>query len=76
MAITRFMIGLAFTLAARGAKGWANCANLLDQSASAASREAIAKAFHVSFQMEYRFFDMAWRQEQWDTLVPSRGAPA
>lgn len=49
---------------------------LLDQSESAASREAITKAFHVSFQMEYRFFDMAWRQEQWDTRVPSSGSSA
>lgn len=49
---------------------------LLDESAPAVPREVIARAFHVSFQMEYRFFDMAWRQEQWDTLVPSGGGPA
>lgn len=48
---------------------------LLDESARAVPREVIARAFHVSFQMEYRFFDMAWRQEQWDKLVPSEGGP-
>ncbi len=49
---------------------------LLDESAQAPPREAITRAFHASFQMEYQFFDMAWRQEQRDTLVPSGGAPA
>ena len=49
---------------------------LLDESAPAMSRDVIARAFHVSFQMEYRFFDMAWRQEQWNTPVPSGSAPA
>lgn len=45
---------------------------LLDESAPAEPRDdAIARAFHASFQMEYRFFDMAWRQEQWGALVPS-----
>ncbi len=46
---------------------------LLDESARGAQHEAIARAFHESFRMEYLFFDMAWGQQEWDMLVPPKG---
>lgn len=66
---------IAFYAGSAMREGLDQLCELLDESAQAAPREAIARVFHESFQMEYRFFDMAWRQEQWDTVGPSRGAP-
>ncbi len=40
---------------------------LLDEEADRAQdRDQIASAFLHSFRLEYRFFDMAWRQERWN----------
>ncbi len=64
---------IAFYAGSAMREGLDQLCELLDESAHTAQRDVIARAFHVSFQMEYRFFDMAWRQEQWDTLVPTGG---
>lgn len=42
---------------------------LLDQAAPTSRVDGARPAFHTSFQMEYRFFDMAWRQEGWPREV-------
>jgi thiaminase/transcriptional activator TenA len=57
-------------------EGLVQLCQLLDEAEPLVPRDVIARAFHVSFQMEYRFFDMAWSQEQWDTPMPSGGVLA